>query len=223
MGLHDGHRQRKKEQFRTQGLDSFADHEALELLLYYAVPRQDTNETAHRLLQQFGSLQSVLTAPVEELEKVNGVGQNAATFLHLVSEIHKRAPRTTGKSVVLNSVEKCGTYFLQLLGNERHEVLYQICLDGKGKLLSCKKLADGNIDSAALSVRQVVNNALMCEASAVVLAHNHPSGVALPSDDDRAVTLLVRDALKMMDIRLIDHIVVADGDFVSMEQSGFLM
>ena len=223
MGLHDGHRQRKKEQFLTRGLDSFADHEVLELLLYYAVPRQDTNETAHRLLRQFGTLQGVLTAPVEELQKVEGIGQNAATLLHLVSEINCRAPRSTGRSVILNSVEKCGAYFLHLLGNERHEVLYQGCLDGKGKLIACKKLADGNIDSAALSVRQVVNNALLCEASAVVLAHNHPSGVALPSEDDRAVTILVRDALRMMDIRLIDHIVVADGDFVSMAQSGFLL
>ena len=223
MGLHDGHRQRKKEQFRTQGLASFADHEALEVLLYYAVPRQDTNETAHRLLQQFGTLRDVLDAPPEELEKVQGVGQNAATLLHLVSAINRRVPYATGKSVILNSVEKCGNYFLQLLSGERHEVLYQACLDGKGKLIACRKLADGNIDSAALSVRQVVNNALACEASAVVLAHNHPSGVALPSEDDRAVTILVRDALKMMDIRLVDHIVVADGDFVSMAQSGFLL
>ena len=102
-------------------------------------------------------------------------------------------------------------------------MLYQACLDGKGKLILCKKLADGNIDSAALSVRQVVSNAVLHEAAAVVLAHNHPSGVALPSENDRAVTLLVRDALRMMDIRLLDHIVVADGDFVSMAQSGFLL
>ena len=223
MGLHDGHRQRKKEQFLAHGLNAFADHEALELLLFYAIPRQDTNDTAHRLLKEFGSLRGVLTAQVEELKKVEGVGGNAATLLHLVSELYRRVPYAGDRSVILNSVEKCGDYFLQLLGAEKHEVLYQACLDGKGKLITCRKLADGNIDSAALSVRQVVNNALLCEASAVVLAHNHPSGVALPSESDRSVTLLVRDALKMMDIRLIDHIVVADGDFVSMEQSGFLV
>ena len=103
------------------------------------------------------------------------------------------------------------------------ELLYQACLDGKGKLLSCKKLSQGSADCTALSVRQVVENSLLSGASAVVLAHNHPSGVALPSESDRAVTLWVRDALKTMDIRLLDHIIVADNDFVSMNQSGYLL
>ena len=215
MGLHDGHRARKKEQFRRQGLDGFADHEVLELLLYYAIPRKDTNEIAHRLLQKFDSLQNVFSAPLEELSKVDGVGESAALFLTLLPQVQKRAMRSGGKERVLNSVDKCGRYFLELL--------YQACLDGKGKLLSCKKLSQGSADCTALSVRQVVENALLSGASAVVLAHNHPSGVALPSESDRAVTLWVRDALKTMDIRLLDHIIVADNDFVSMNQSGYLL
>ena len=238
MGLHDGHRARKKEQFRRQGLDGFADHEVLELLLYYAIPRKDTNEIAHRLLQKFGSLQNVFSAPLEELAKVDGVGgivtgcilavgrivgESAALFLTLLPQVQKRAMRSSGKERVLNSVDKCGRYFLELLGHERQELLYQACLDGKGKLLSCKKLSQGSADCTALSVRQVVENALLSGASAVVLAHNHPSGVALPSESDRAVTLWVRDALKTMDIRLLDHIIVADNDFVSMNQSGYLL
>ena len=101
-------------------------------------------------------------------------------------------------------------------------MLYQACLDGKGKLISCRKLADGNIDSAALSVRQVVNNALACEASAVVLAHNHPSGIALPSEEDVYVTRMIKDVLHPLNIQLLDHIVVADDDFVSMRDSGML-
>jgi len=222
MSLHDGHRARKKAQFSARGLEGFADHEALELLLFYAIPRRDTNETAHLLLKHFGSLQAVFSAPLEELRKVEGVGDSAAILLKLVGQLQSRSVGSVGKTVILNSVEKCGAYFLRLLGSEKHEVLYQICLDGKGKMVSCKKLSDGNIDSAALSVRQVVDNALRCEASAVVLAHNHPSGVALPSDNDRAVTVLVRDALKMMDIQLLDHIIVADGDYVSMAQSGLI-
>ena len=186
MGLHDGHRARKKEQFRRQGLDGFADHEVLELLLYYAIPRKDTNEIAHRLLQKFGSLQNVFSAPLEELAKVDGVGESAALFMTLLPQVQKRAMRSGGKERVLNSVDKCGRYFLELLGHERHELLYQACLDGKGKLLSCKKLSQGSADCTALSVRQVVENALLSGASAVVLAHNHPSGVALPSESDRA-------------------------------------
>lgn len=223
MGLHDGHRARKKELFRQNGLDGFADHEVLELVLYYAIPRRDTNEIAHRLLQKFGSLQNIFNAPAEELARVPGVGDGAALYLTLLPEVQKRSLRAVGKERVLNSVDKCGRYFLELLGQERQEMLYQICLDGKGKLLSCKKLSQGSADCTALSVRQVVENALLSNASAVVLAHNHPSGVALPSESDRTVTLWVRDALKTMDIRLLDHIIVADNDFVSMNQSGYLI
>ena len=223
MGIHDGHRARKKQQFLHHGAENFADHELLELLLFYAIPRRDTNELAHRLLQKFGSLQNVLLAPVEELQKVDGVGENAAIMVCLLSAVEKRAKQNVPRERNLNSVEKCGNYFLHLLGNETREVLYQLCLDGKGKLLACRLLSRGDMDSAALSVRQVVGNALACGASAVVLGHNHPSGVALPSEEDRVVTLRVRDALKTMDIRLLDHIVVADGDYVSMAQSGFLL
>ena len=223
MGAHDGHRARKKQQFLRHGADSFADHELLELVLYYAIPRRDTNELAHRLLEQFGLLENVFLAPVEELQKVEGIGESAALLLHLMPELMKRAQKTRPKERNLNSPEKCGNYFLRLLGGETREVLYQLCLDGKGKLLLCRQLSQGDMDSAALSVRQVVNNALSCGASAVVLGHNHPSGVALPSEEDRAVTLRVRDALKTLDIRLLDHIVVADGDYVSMAQSGFLL
>ena len=222
MGLHDGHRARKKALFRQSGLDGFADHEVLELVLYYAIPRRDTNETAHRLLQKFGSLQNVFSAPAEELAKVEGVGENAALLLTLLPAAVRRG-RSGGRERVLNSVDKCGRYFLELLGGERQEALYEACLDAKGKLLSCKKLAQGSADSAVLSVRQVVENALLCGASGVVLAHNHPSGIALPSESDRAATLWIRDALKPMDIRLLDHIIVADGDFVSMNQSGYLV
>ena len=223
MGLHDGHRERKRVQFRQHGLDGFADHEVLELLLYYAIPRRDTNETAHRLLQKFGTLQNVFNAPAEELSRVEGMGEGAALFLTLLPAVYRRTMRSTGPEKVLNSVEKCGRYFLSLLAQERQETLYQLCLDAKGKLLTCKNLSQGSADCTALSVRQVVENALLSGASAVVLAHNHPSGVALPSENDRAVTLWVRDALKTMDIRLLDHIIVADGDYVSMNQSGYLL
>ena len=94
MGIHDGHRARKKAQFRQHGLDGFADHEVLELLLYYAIPRKDTNEIAHRLLQKFGSLQNVFAAPAEELAKVDGVGESAALFLTLLPQVQKRAMRS---------------------------------------------------------------------------------------------------------------------------------
>ena len=109
MAVHDGHRQRKKEQFRTHGLDAFADHEVLELLLYYAIPRRDTNPVAHRLMERFGSLDGVFSATVEELEEVEGMGENAATLLALWMPLYRRVrTKPTAKEVILNSTEQAG-------------------------------------------------------------------------------------------------------------------
>ena len=222
MGLHDGHRQRAKERYGQVGADALADHELLELALFYAIPRQDTNETAHRLLKRFRSLQGVLQALPEELEQVEGVGKNAALLLHLMADISQRARITSLPEKILNSPDRTGAYFMELLTGQKRELLYQVCLDGKGKLLTCRCIAKGTVSASAVHVRQVVENALLSGAAGVVLGHNHPSGVALPSAEDRAATLQVRDALATMDIRLLDHIIVADGDFVSMEASGLL-
>ena len=223
MALHDGHRQRKKQRFLQHGLDSFADHEVLELLLFYAIPRRDTNETAHRLLEHFGTLKAVLMASVEELQKVEGVGESAAAFLHLLQAVGYRALREAGDDTILNSVDSAGAYFQKLLRGERREVLYQVCLDAKGKVLSHKRLSSGTVSMAPDNVREVVENALYTDASGVLLAHNHPSGIALPSEDDRQITMQIRQALGTMGIELVDHIIVADNDFVSMAASGMLL
>ena len=223
MGLHDGHRQRVKRRFLALGAEGMDDHQLLELLLFYAVPRQDTNETAHRLLKHFGSLQNVLHASPEELTAVEGVGENAALLLRLTGDVSLRARCSALPQKILNSPDRTGAYFMELLTGQKRELLYQVCLDGKGKLLTCRCIAKGTVSASAVHVRQVVENALLSNASVVVLAHNHPSGVALPSENDRAVTLWVRDALKAMDIQLLDHIIVADGDYVSMNQSGYLV
>ena len=222
MGLHDGHRQRKRQQFLSHGPQSMADHELLELALFYAIPSRDTNQTAHRLLEQFGSLDRVLTAPEQELEQVEGVGQNAAVLLRLIGAMGDRARRPGREEKIVASVDQAGAYFLRLLDGQRTEQLYQLCVDGKGKVLSCRMLSQGQADMTVLSLRQAVENALLSGASGVFLAHNHPSGVALPSQADVQATVQVRDALKRLDIRLIDHIIVADGDYVSMASSGLL-
>lgn len=223
MAVHDGHRQRKKEQFRMHGLDAFADHEVLELLLYYAIPRRDTNPVAHRLMERFGSLDGVFSATVEELEEVEGVGKNAATLLALWMPLYRRVrTKPTAKEVILNSTEQAGQYFMDLFFGMRREELYEACLDAKGKLLACCRIAEGGVDAVNISTRRLVENALKCGASAVILAHNHPSGIALPSPDDNTTTLAVWDALRAVGIPLIDHIIVADEDYVSLHDNGLL-
>ena len=223
MGIHDGHREKMRQRFLKSGLDAFADHEALELLLYYAIPRRDTNPIAHALMERYGSLSAVLAAPVEDLKKVEGVGESAAILLKLAPQLYRKAKMSDAEQeTILSSVERVGAYLLDRFAGEKNEVVYQLCLDRKGKLLACKKLGEGGVTSADLDIRRLVENALLTGASAVVLAHNHPSGVALPSRDDYAATDRAKTALAVVGVALTDHIIVADGDFVSMADSGYI-
>ncbi len=223
MALHDGHRARKREQFNKHGLDAFADHEALELLLFYAIPRRDTNALAHRLLDRFGSLDGVFSASLEELCRVEGLGDSAATLIRLLFPLCRRVRTAAGAMpVILDTTERAGEYFLELFFGEKQEKLYEACLDAKGKLLSLYCLSEGNVDRISVNMRKVVENALASNASAVLLAHNHPSGIALPSEEDQHSTLQVRSALRAVGVGLADHIVVADEDFVSLRESGTL-
>lgn len=223
MGIHDGHREKKRQQFLQHGLDSFADHEVLELLLFYAIPRKDTNPIAHALMDRFGSLDAVLAAPVEELCRVKGVGESAAALLKLIPQVYRRSRIAAAeRERVLNSSQRAGDYLLELFTGETAEVLYELCLDRKGKLLACRRVGEGGVSSINVDLRKIVENALLTGASGVILSHNHPSGIALPSADDCAATVRVKEALKTVGLVLVDHIVVADGDYVSMADSGQL-
>lgn len=224
MGVHDGHREKMRQRFLAGGLEGFAPHEALELLLYYAIPRRDTNPIAHALMERYGSLSAVLNAPVEDLQKVEGIGESAAILIHMIAQIDRKAAiADAAQETILNSSHKAGKYLLNHFMGKKRELVYQLCLDQKGKLLACKLLGEGGVNAASVDIRQVVENAILTSASAVILAHNHPSGIALPSNEDYAVTDRVKAALATIGVTLADHIIVADGDYVSMADSGFLM
>ena len=221
MNIHAGHREKMRNKFLAGGLDAFADHEALELLLYYAIPRKDTNPIAHALMERYGSLSAVLAAPVEDLQKVEGIGESAAVLLKLVPQIQKKARLADAKrETALTSVSQFGAYLLERFHGEKNEVIYQLCLDRKGKLLVCKRLGEGDMSSANLDIRRMIENAILSSASGVVLAHNHPSGVALPSDEDVHTTRRIAEALSCVEVQLVDHVIVADDDYISMAQSG---
>lgn len=222
MGIHNGHRERMRRRFLDSGLDGFADHEVLELLLYYAIPQGDVNPLAHALMDRFGSLSGVLSAPVELLTQVKGVGERTAVLLRLVLQAAQKARLADLKrELILNTRENVGAYLLELFSRERSEAVYEICLDAKGKLLACRRLGEGSVSAVSLDIRKVVENAIIHSASSVILAHNHPSGIALPSEADAQATNQVRTALASIGVRLEDHIIVADHDFISFSESGF--
>ena len=224
MGIHDGHREKMRARFLSAGLESFAPHEALELLLYYAIPRRDTNPIAHALMERYGSLSAVLNAPVEDLQKVEGIGESAAVLIHMVAQLSRKAAlNDAAQETILNSSERAGRYLLTVFEGKQREEVYQLCLDRKGKLLACKRRGEGGVSTVMVDIRRVVENAILTSASAVILAHNHPSGIALPSQEDYAVTDQAKAALATIGVALTDHIIVADRDYVSMADSGFLL
>lgn len=222
MSIHSGHRQRMRDRFSAEGLDHFQEHEVLELLLYYCIPRQDTNPIAHELIRRFGSLAQVLEAPIEELEKVPGIGNSAATFLSLITAVGRYyLVNRSMQECILQTIEQCGRYLVPFFHGRRNETVYLLCLDAKCKVLCCREVSEGSVNAASISVRKIVEIALGANASSVVLAHNHPSGLALPSPEDVHTTRRVAAALDAIEVTLADHIVVADDEFVSLAQSGY--
>lgn len=219
--IHKGHRERLKQRFLKEGLDQFTDIQALELLLFYAIPQRDTNPIAHALLDRFGSLSQVLDASVEELKKVPGISDHSATLLALVTELARFYQVDCAQRVeCLTTLEACGSYLVPYFFGRSSETVFLLCLDAKCKVLCCKEVGQGSVNSASISVRKVVETALAANATTVVLAHNHPSGVALPSEEDILTTRRIAAALNAVEVHLADHVVVADGDYVSIAQSG---
>lgn len=222
MTIHDGHRERLKKRFFEHGLESFEDHGVLELLLFYALPRADVNPIAHGLMGKFGSLAAVFDAPAEELVKVPGIGMSTAEYIKLIPQVSRRyLISRTSFNDILDSTKKAGEYILPRFYAERDEIVYMICLDAKCKVLNCRLLFRGSVNSANVSIRKIVENALVFNSTSVIIAHNHTSGIAIPSEEDRLTTRRIEQALKAVDITLADHIIVADDDFVSMADNNF--
>lgn len=222
MALHDGHRQRLKDRFRSEGLDHFEERHVLELLLSYSIPRKDTAPLAKELLAHFGSFTQVMEATPEELQKVKGVGEHTATLIALTTAVGRYYAVQRATNVeILDSTTKCGRYLVHQFFGRRNETVFLLGLDAKCKVLCCREVGEGSVNSANIPVRRVVEMALAANATTVVIAHNHPSGVAVPSDEDVATTYRLARALDAVEITLADHIVVADEDFVSLVQSGW--
>lgn len=219
--LHGGHRDRLRARFIQNGFDGFAPHEVLELLLFYAIPRKNTNDIAHALIERFGSFDRVMEAPYEELLQVEGVGQNSAVLLRAVFEGFKyyNAERRV-KRLTISSPGDAVEYVSSLFFGETAEVSYLLCFDIKLRLCNTVLVSRGNVNAAAVSIRNIVEIATRNRAASVILAHNHPGGVATPSASDIITTKRAIKALYEIGVSLIDHIIVADDGVRSLSESG---
>ncbi|HIY21025.1 MAG TPA: DNA repair protein RadC [Candidatus Flavonifractor merdigallinarum] len=221
MGIHDGHRQRLKTEFLARP-DSFPDHKVLELLLFYANPRSDTNPLAHDLMEHFGSLAGVLDATPEELQKVKGVGEHAAVLLKCVKELGGRylTARASLEDIVDGTTTACALLRPSFFG-ARNERVCVLCMDGKHKVLGVRQVAEGNVNAVEVTTRLIVEAALSLNATSLILAHNHVSGLAFPSPEDKATTRHLYEVLSRVGVELLDHLIFSDDDAVSLRDSGF--
>lgn len=223
--VHHGHRQRVKKRFLEYGLDTLDDYQLLEILLFYAVPKKDTNEMAHLLINKFGSLCGVLRADYEELMEVKGIGENAASLIKFFQMFAQRFLREEfenheeRKSMASsdNAKEYCKTLYL----GETHESVYAVALDSNLCVMKSKKLFTGSPDSVAVSARVIIEFIIKCKCNAVLLSHNHPNGSCLPSKTDTEVTKKIGKALAESNIQLVDHIIIGRDGALSMNQRVF--
>lgn len=222
--VHQGHRVRMKERFCLEGLDNFNEINALELLLFYCVQRKDTNPLAHRLLERFGTLAKVLDASRDELIQVEGVTENIAVFLSLMRDMSRYYNRLKQNEQikVIGSVTECAQLLRPNFIGRSDEAVFVLCLDAKCQVICCNVVSHGTANSAPFPFRKVVELVIKSKAASVVISHNHPGGIAIPSPEDIAVTKRLAGLLGDIEVVLVDHIVFADdGDYVSMVQSNY--
>ena len=214
--VHEGHRERLRERFIAEGLNGFDDHQVLELLLTYVIPRGDINPTAHALITMFGSLGGVLSADARDIMRVDGIGERGAVFLSMIYDITRRVQSENRHGrPQLKTPQAAGEYATNLLWRFKNEALCVICLDSAKRVLHSEKLPEGTVGETVIYPRQVVEIAIRSGAKSLILAHNHPSGDTTPSKNDIETTEKIRSALEPIGIALIDHIIVGDSCFFS--------
>lgn len=222
MSVHKGHRQRTREKFLRYGINHMHPHEVLEFLLFHSIPRGDTNEIAHNLIKEFGSFKAVFSASFDQLIEVKGIGETSASLILFFMEAFRYYETEITKDIILDNTESVGYYLLSQFSGKTRENVMVVCLDSKCKMINTINLGEGTVNASTINVRKVIEIGIRNNAAGIVLAHNHPGGVALPSKEDASTTNKIQAALELINVKLVDHIVVADGDFVSFKQSGMI-
>lgn len=215
--IHDGHRKRLKGRFLESGLDTFSDLNTLELVLFFIIPRGDTNPLAHALIDEFGSLSAVLDAPYEALLKVNGVGEKTAQMLKLFPGVFKKysCSKSQGSGKMRNAQETA-EYLFGFFADKKVENLAVMCYDAKGTFRKCTVIAQGDFNAAEVNFRRIAEEILKHDAAKIVLAHNHPNGVAKPSFADIDTTRNIAVMLKRLNVAVVDHLIIGGGEYYSM-------
>lgn len=222
--LHEGHRKRLKQKYLNNP-SSLAEHELLEILLFYAVPRRDTNEIAIKMIKKFGTLSGLCDADVKDIANVCDVKENIALLISLVSKISNRNESEKAKNhkaMKINSPENAGRHAIELFRGAKYEQFYLICLNSQKWINYSALVQEGTINEVAVYTRLIVELALRHKAHSVILSHNHPGGSLTPSKEDIDITRAIEAALETINIIVNDHIIVSGDQFVSLKQHNYI-
>ncbi len=224
MGLHDQHRQRIDARIREYGLESLAPHEQLEYLLFAVIPRGDTNAIAHELLERFITIEGVFMAEVEELEQVTGVGHRTAMFLSTMPQLLGVVERNISedKKPVLDRKEVIEDFVKTYFYTKLDEAFYVLSLGSKRKLIAVSKISDGDEGETPAYVKKVVKRAVMNNAKAAILVHNHPCGNVMPSVSDVSISNEFKRVLETIGIEFVDSLIVSGKQCCSLKDGGYL-
>jgi len=224
INFNEGHRGRFRDRYLNNGLDDFVeDHEVLEILLYYCFKRVNTNQLAHKMLYEFGSLYNLFEAMPTEIMERCGVNENTAMLVSMMSQLAKRYYKSKwAPGTVLSTSEKMGGYATSLFIGEVREFMYLICMDKKYKLIYPQVISEGTVDGASVYPREAVRAVIRHNATKVVIAHNHPGGTLEISDDDIITTRRIVNALALINTQVCDHIIVSGDMYCSFSEKGML-
>ena len=217
-----GHRIRMKRKFMRAGLEFFEDHEVLELLLFYCVTQQDTNKLAHRMLDEFGSLVNILELDWRDLIML-GLTENKAAFIRLVAEVNQRYHfEKAQRGIPLKTSDALGQLAKSWLMAERYEAVAAIFLDMNFRLLRVQKICEGSFHQVDVNLRKIVEATFRHGAQYVAIVHNHPGGTMEPSERDIESTRKIRNTMNGLSTYLIDHIIIADGKYISFAERNLM-
>lgn len=221
--LRSGHRERVRRRFLDEGLDGFKDYEALEMLLFYAVPRQDTKVIAKRLIDQFGSLQAVFHTPPDRLMQEAGLTEATAALIAMLPQLARKIEEQQAQeNARIRSTLDAGRDVIAMFRGRQDESVRILCLNASGKVVRRARIAEGDVNAVHFPIRKLVEEALACKAVSVILAHNHPGGTMAPSQEDLDATKAAKAALETVGIRLLDHLIVAGDNYCSLREEGYL-
>ncbi len=220
----EGHRQRLRDRFLKYGLDSFTDEEIIEVLLAMGTPRKDCKAQARELCRRFGSLAMVLEADPKELQEVKGVGPNNAFAVKFIHESARRFLRQRLKSRPrIHSARDMTDYLSHALSFREREIFVAVFLDSKNGVIDLEELFAGTANVTAVYPREVMRKALLKNATALICAHNHPSGSLEPSEADRLITRQLIQASELLGIRMLDHIIIGGpSEYFSFSENGLM-